>query len=219
MAAASDAAENEKLYDAVHAVGMEFCPALGITIPVGKDSMSMRTAWRDGANDKSVTSPLSLIASGFAPVTDVRRTLTPELKNADSVLLLVDLGKGRNRMGGSALAQVFERSGGEAPDAPQPEVLRAFFAAMQQLNAEGRLLAYHDRSDGGLFVAALEMAFAGHCGVSLTLDDEAKAVGQAFSEELGAVVQVMADDAEAVVARLRESWSASCRCRRTYAGQ
>jgi phosphoribosylformylglycinamidine synthase len=206
MAAASDAAENEKLYDAVHAVGMEFCPALGISIPVGKDSMSMAMRWSQDGATKTVLSPLSLIVSGFAPVTEVRRTLTPELQAVeDDVLIAIDLGEGRDRLGGSALAQVFSLHGGETPDAPAPEVLKSFFAAMQQLNAESKLLAYHDRSDGGFFITLLEMAFAGQRGVRIHVADEVNALLRLFSEELGGVVQVLARDAEEVLAALRKA--------------
>jgi len=201
MAAAGVEGEDEKLFDAVHAVGMEFCPALGMTIPVGKDSMSMKMSWRDGAEDKRVVSPMSVVMSGFAPVSDVSRTLTPELRDVESALLLIDLGEEKNRMGGSALAQVFEREGGECPDAPPPEMLLRFFAVMQHLNREGKLLAYHDRSDGGLFVALLEMAFAGRTGLEIEL--KSGGLDELFAEELGAVVQVAAKDVDAVVNELR----------------
>jgi phosphoribosylformylglycinamidine synthase len=183
MAAAGTPGEDARLYDAVKAVGAELCPALGIAIPVGKDSMSMRTVW-DG---KSVTAPLSLIVSGFAPVSDVRKTLTPELQldEGPTSLVLIDLGRGKNRLGGSALAQVFNEVGTETPDVDDPKALADFFALIQALNAEGRLLAYHDRSDGGLFVTLVEMAFASRCG----LDVVPTSVPALFSEELGAVVQ------------------------------
>jgi phosphoribosylformylglycinamidine synthase len=183
MAAAGSPGEDARLYDAVKAVGAELCPALGIAIPVGKDSMSMRTLW-DG---KSVTAPLSLIVSGFAPVSDVRKTLTPELRldEGPTSLVLIDLGRGKNRLGGSALAQVFNEVGAETPDVDDPKALADFFALIQALNAEGKLLAYHDRSDGGLFVTLVEMAFASRCG----LDVVPTSVPALFSEELGAVVQ------------------------------
>jgi len=200
MAAAGVEGEDEKLFDAVRAVGMEFCPALGMTIPVGKDSMSMKMSWRDGAEEKGVVAPLSVVMSGFAPVSDVRRTLTPELKTVESALVLIDLGEGKNRMGGSALAQVFEQDGGECADAPEPKVLRAFFGAIQKLNANGKLLAYHDRSDGGLFVTLVEMAFAGCVGLGIEL--ESGSLGELFNEELGAVLQVATSDADAVVREL-----------------
>jgi phosphoribosylformylglycinamidine synthase len=197
MAAAGEGQEDQKLFDAVHAVGMEFCPALGISIPVGKDSMSMKTKWREGSNAKAVVSPLSLIASGFAPVSDVRKTLTPQLVAADSVLVLIDLGAGKNRLGGSCLAQVYGQVGEEAPDAPSAERLKAFFDAIQQLNREGKLLAYHDRSDGGLFVTLVEMAFAGNVGLEIDMDSVD--LPSLFSEELGAVVQVASTDLDAVL--------------------
>jgi phosphoribosylformylglycinamidine synthase len=217
MAAAGVDGEDEKLFDAVRAVGMEFCPALGMTIPVGKDSMSMKMRWSDDGVEKSVVSPLSVVMSGFAPVSDVRRTLTPELKAVDNVLILIDFGEGMNRLGGSCLAQVFEKSGGECADAPSALALKAFFAAMQRLNRDGKLLAYHDRSDGGLFVTLVEMAFAGRCGLEIELSRHAapepfaenakgrgtRILGELFSEELGAVVQVSAADCAAVLEVLR----------------
>jgi phosphoribosylformylglycinamidine synthase len=200
MAAAGEAQEDQKLYDAVHAVGMEFCPALGMTIPVGKDSMSMKTKWAgESGKTKTVLSPLSLVVSGFAPVSDVRRTLTPQLCEGDAPLILIDLGQGKNRLGGSCLAQVYGQVGNEAPDAPAAEVMKAFFAAMQQLNREGKLLAYHDRSDGGLFVTLVEMAFAGRMG--LEIDLPIAGLAELFSEELGAVVQVDAKNTAEVLAR------------------
>ena len=201
MAAAGVAGEEEKLFDAVHAVGMELCPALGMTIPVGKDSMSMKMGWREGTEAKSVVSPLSLIVSGFAPVTDVTKTLTPELKPGDTTLVLIDLGEAQNRLGGSALAQVFERNCGPCADTPSAVVLKNFFAKIQRLNNDGRLFAYHDRSDGGLFVTLVEMAFAGGMGLEIALADHSLAA--LFSEELGAVVQVRSNDADAVVNELR----------------
>jgi len=197
MAAAGEGQEDQKLFDAVHAVGMEFCPALGMTIPVGKDSMSMKTKWANNGETKEVISPLSLIVSGFAPVSDVRRTLTPQLCSGDALLILIDLGAGKNRLGGSCLAQVYGQIGDEAPDAPAPELMKAFFAVLQQLNRDGKLLAYHDRSDGGLFVTLMEMAFAGHLG--LEIDLPSADLGELFSEELGAVVQVSAKDSAEVL--------------------
>jgi len=197
MAAAGQGIEDQKLFDAVHAVGMEFCPALGISIPVGKDSMSMKTQWSEAGEKKSVISPLSLIVSGFAPVEDVRRTLTPQLKLGDNLLLLIDLGNECNRMGGSCLAQVYGLAGDNPPDATDPLDLQYFFRAIQQLNREGKLLAYHDRSDGGLFVTLLEMAFAGQTGLEITLPIPAAlhllSLRTLFTEELGAVIQIAAD--------------------------
>ena len=206
MAAAGQGDEDQKLFDAVHAIGMELCPALGITIPVGKDSLSMKLRWTEPGPDgtteqKSVTSPLSLVVSGFAPVTDVRRTLTPELKSGEpSTLLLIDLGGRKNRLGGSCLAQVYNGTGDQAPDTPAPALLKAFFDALQQLNRDGKLLAYHDRSDGGLFVTLAEMAFAGRTGLQIDLSGDAAETASAplpalFSEELGAVLQVRAHEA------------------------
>jgi phosphoribosylformylglycinamidine synthase len=203
MAAAGEGQEDQKLFDAVHAVGMEFCPALGMTIPVGKDSMSMKTKWREGGELKAVVSPLSLIVSGFAPVSDVRRTLTPQLREGDASLILIDLGERKNRLGGSCLAQVYGQVGDETPDAPEAEVLKAFFDAMQQFNSEGKLLAYHDRSDGGLFVTLVEMAFAGRMRLEIELP--VAGLEQLFSEELGAVVQVATKDVAEVLARLNHA--------------
>jgi phosphoribosylformylglycinamidine synthase len=200
MAAAGEGDEDQKLFDAVHAVGMEFCPALGMTIPVGKDSMSMKTKWREGDTSKAVVSPLSLIVSGFAPVTNVRKTLTPQLREGDASLILIDLGETKNRLGGSCLAQVYGQVGDDAPDAPSPEILKTFFDAIQHLNRENKLLAYHDRSDGGLFVTLAEMAFAGNMGLEIHLPSAG--LPQLFSEELGAVIQVAADDVAEVLARL-----------------
>jgi phosphoribosylformylglycinamidine synthase len=191
MAAAGEGQEDQKLFDAVHAVGMEFCPALGITIPVGKDSMSMRTRWREGDTAKSVVSPLSLIISGFAPVADVRLTLTPELQPVSSSLLFIDLGEGSDRLGGSCLAQVYGQTGDNCPDAPAPSKLKAFFDTIQKLVRVQKLLAYHDRSDGGLFVTLAEMAFAGHTGLDVDLPSVTLEI--LFSEELGAVLQVASE--------------------------
>jgi phosphoribosylformylglycinamidine synthase len=210
MAAAGWPGEDARLYDAVRAVGAELCPALGIAIPVGKDSMSMRTVWEERGEKRAVVAPLSLIVSAFAPVVDVRRTLTPELRvdRGETELLLVDLGGGRHRLGGSALAQVYGTIGAGAPDVDDPARLAGFFAAVQTLSAEGTIVAYHDRSDGGLVVTLLEMAFAGGCGLEVDVGGAA-AVGVPdaavlFAEELGAVLQVRAADA----ARVREVFAA-----------
>ncbi len=203
MAAAGAAGEDEKLFDAVHALGMELCPALGLTIPVGKDSMSMKMNWRENGEPRSVISPLSVIISGFAPVTDVRRTLTPQLQ-PEGALLLIDLGEGRNRLGNSALAQVYNLTGGETPDTPEPDELLAFFNTIQQLNRAGKLLAYHDRSDGGLFVTLAEMAFAGRVGLEVDLTASSP-LESLFSEELGAVVQVRIEDTAAILNQLRDA--------------
>jgi len=221
MSAADHPGENQALYDAVHAVGMELCPALGIAIPVGKDSMSMRTAWQEEndkgeVEEKSVTSPLSLVITGFAPVTDAMKTLTPQINLAqdESDLLLIDLGGGQNRLGGSALAQVYGQVGSECPDLDDPEDLKAFFAVIQGLNAEGKLLAYHDRSDGGLLVTLLEMAFAAHAGLEIKLDwlvdEPAEAVDALFAEELGAVIQVNREHTEEVLAQFAAAGIETC---------
>jgi phosphoribosylformylglycinamidine synthase len=222
MSAANHPGENQALYDAVHAVGMELCPALGIAIPVGKDSMSMRTAWEEGdadgetSEEKSVTSPLSLTVTGFAPVVDAMRTLTPQinLEQDESDLILIDLGGGRNRLGGSALAQVYGQIGDDCPDLDDPEDLKAFFAVIQGLNAEGKLLAYHDRSDGGLLVTLLEMAFAAHAGLEIKLDwlvdEPVEAVDALFAEELGAVIQVNRKHTEEVFAQFAAAGIETC---------
>jgi phosphoribosylformylglycinamidine synthase len=230
MAAAGYPGEDAALYETVRAVALEFCPALGVSIPVGKDSLSMRTAW-DG---KEVVSPLSLIVSAFAPMEDARATLTPQLRTdcGETELVLVDLGQGKNRLGGSILAQVFSQLGDQAPDA-DPRLVKAFFQAIQELRPQ--LLAYHDRSDGGLFAAVCEMAFAGHCGVTLNLDaltfdpavddvDAFKrnaeeqlagrlndlALAALFNEELGAVLQIRAADRGRAMDVLRRAGLGHC---------
>jgi phosphoribosylformylglycinamidine synthase len=211
MAAAGSPGEDAALFDTVRAVALDLCPALGISIPVGKDSMSMRTAWADGGERREVVSPLSLIVSAFAPCDDVRGTLTPQLRLdcGPTVLVLADLAPGRARLGGSVLAQVFGQIGHETPDVDHPAAIRGLFSALRELRLAGRVLAYHDRSDGGLFVALCEMAFAGRAG--LVIDAAAVAgterqgtadaalLANLFSEELGAVVQVREDDAAAVI--------------------
>jgi phosphoribosylformylglycinamidine synthase len=246
MAAPAVPGDAADLYAAVQAVGMELCPALGITIPVGKDSMSMSTVWNDGDRQKRITAPISLIVSAFAHCADVRLTLTPQLQSAtgvppassghlsgtgvlpislanpvhsraagatidDSVLLLIDLGGGKNRLGGSILAQVLSQMGEATPDVDNTADLKNFWNAIQQLGRERKLLAYHDRSDGGLFATAVEMAFAGHVGVDLDLPvvervgpnaHPSSAIAQLFSEEIGAVIQVRAADLDAVFAVL-----------------
>ncbi|MBK1718254.1 phosphoribosylformylglycinamidine synthase [Thiocystis violacea] len=203
MAAAGHPGEDARLYATVHAVGMELCAELGIAIPVGKDSMSMKTVWQTGEGERrEMTAPLSLIVSAFAPVSDVRRTLTPRLRTdqGDTDLILIDLGRGRNRLGGSCLAQVFNHLGDEAPDLDRPDLLKRFFAAIQELREEDLILAYHDRSDGGLLTTLCEMAFAGRCGVDVDLaaigPDDLAAL---FSEELGAVIQVRHTDTDDVL--------------------
>ncbi len=196
MAAAGHPGEDANLFDTVEAVGAELCRDLGIAIPVGKDSLSMRARWDDGDGEFQVVAPVSLIVSAFAPVADVRRHLTPQLRRvaSGSRLLLLDLGEGANRLGGSCLAQVFDRNGGEVPDLDNPDSLQRFFAAIQSLAAKGLVLAYHDRSDGGLLATVAEMMFAGRLGASLQLPaSDRDRLGMLFSEELGAVIQV-ADD-------------------------
>ncbi len=208
MVPAGHPGEDAGLYDAVHAVGMELCPALGIAIPVGKDSMSMKTVWQAGDEQRSVTAPLSLVITAFAPVEDVRRTLTPQLRTdcGDTDLLLVDLGKGRNRLAGSALAQVYKQMGHHPPDVDDAGALRSFFKTVQSLNSAGLLLAYHDRSDGGLFATVCELAFAGHCGVSVQLDELGEdPLAVMFTEELGAVVQVRREDTGAVLQQFHDA--------------
>ena len=195
MAAAGYPGEDHKLYATVKAVGMELCPELGITIPVGKDSMSMRTVWEDKGGKKSMAAPLSLIVSAFAPVLDVRKTVTPRLRTdlGASTLVLLDLGLGSDRLGGSALAQVYGQLGDEAPDLHSASDLARFFDFIQECLERKLLLAYHDRSDGGLFVTLAEMAFAGHCGLDIALDNITSAgeiADSLFAEELGAVIQV-----------------------------
>ena len=237
MAACGQPGQDAALFDTVKAVGMELCPALGISIPVGKDSLSMRTTWNDAEGAKSVISPVSLIVSAFAPVPDVRLALTPQLRTdaGDTALILIDLGRGKNRMGASALAQVMQQLGNDTPDVDNPQDLKAFFAAIQQLNSERKLLAYHDRSDGGLFVTLCEMAFAGRCGVSVNLDiltlegehasdwgDSKNWAGQVaerrnemslralFNEELGAVIQVRAEQRSEAMNVLRAHGLGAC---------
>ncbi len=207
MASTGEGGDDAALFDTVRAVGEALCPALGVAIPVGKDSLSMQTVWRDGQGDKRMRAPLSLIVSAFAPVFDVRAALTPQLAPdpEGTELLLIDLGAGANRLGASALAQVYDRVGTHPPDLDDPARLRGFFAAVQAANAAGLLHAYHDRSDGGLFACVCEMAFAGGCGVDVDLDGVGSdPVVAAFSEELGAVVQIDSGrrgDVEAVFAK------------------
>ena len=235
MAACGSPGEDAKLYDSVKAIGMELCPALGISIPVGKDSLSMSTSWEDQSEAKKVVAPVSLIISAFASVQDARKTLTPllQLKNKngfsqESELILIDLGRGKNRMAGSILAQVLNQSGKAAPDVDHPEDLKALATAVIELRNENKLLAYHDRSDGGLLACVAEMAFASHCGISLNVDMIAIDAGKEpdygdaknwaqqisgrrheqtmralFNEELGAVIQVLKEDRDSVFAVLR----------------
>ena len=235
MAACGEPGQDAALYETVKAVGMELCPALGVSIPVGKDSLSMRTVWKDGSDSKKVTSPVSLIVSAFATLADVRGTLTPQLNTAeaDTTLILIDLGKGQMRMGGSILAQSLQCEDGAVPDLDDPKDLVNLVNAINALRAQGQILAYHDRSDGGLFASCCEMAFAGNVGVSLNIDmllvegdgisdsrmdtgdskNWASQVGARrdeltlkalFNEELGAVIQVRTDVRNAVMQTLRE---------------
>jgi len=201
MCACGEEGEDAALFETVRAVGMELCPRLGVAIPVGKDSLSMRTLWRTSAGrDEKMTAPLSLVVSAFAPVRDIRLTVTADLKPGDSELILIDLGMGRNRLGGSALARVYNQVGDAVPDLDDPARFTAFFAAVQDLVAERLLMAYHDRSDGGLFVTLAEMAFGGRIGVQAdvgALDADPRAA--LFAEELGAVLQVAAGGADAVL--------------------
>ena len=201
MAACGDPAEDATLFDTVKAVGEELCPALGIAIPVGKDSLSMRSGWTAPEGPRSVWAPVSLIVSAFAPVTDARRTLTPQLRldRGPSTLLLVDLGGGRNRLGGSCLAQVYGALGDVPADLDDPQCLRGFFAAIRECARAGWLLAYHDRSDGGLFVTLAEMAFAGRCGLDVDLGPNVSPVPMLYAEELGAVLQVRDADLASVI--------------------
>ncbi|EMM0381932.1 phosphoribosylformylglycinamidine synthase [Pluralibacter gergoviae] len=211
MAAAGHPGEDAGLYAAVKAVGEELCPALGLTIPVGKDSMSMKTRWQEGSEQREMTSPLSLVITAFGRVEDVRRTVTPQLSTEDNALLLIDLGKGHNALGATALAQVYRQLGDKPADVRSPEQLKGFWEAMQTLVAERKLLAWHDRSDGGLLVTLAEMAFAGHCGVEVDIaalgDDRLAAL---FNEELGGVIQVRAEDRAVVEQIFTDRGLADC---------
>jgi phosphoribosylformylglycinamidine synthase len=219
MSPAGHPGEDAGLYEAVKAIGEELCPALGLTIPVGKDSMSMRTQWTEekttgnGDNtlvEKSVTSPMSLIITAFGVVEDIRKTVTPELRTdlGDTRLIAIDLSKGKMRLGGSCLAQVYKQLGNETPDVDCPETLKGFFNAMQALVRDEKLIAYHDISDGGLFTSVVEMAFAGHTGVDIDLTKFTSTSGNdvdvLFNEELGAVIQIRENDVEAIFAVFAE---------------
>jgi len=205
MAAAGHIGEDSALYDAVETVGMELCPALGIAVPVGKDSMSMKTVWQDGDQSKAVISPVSLNITTFAPVTDVRKTVTPQLRTdlGDSELLLIDLGKGQNRIGASCLAQVYSQIGDVSADLDDAQDLLNLFNATQAMLADDLIVAYHDRSDGGLLVTLLEMAFAGHCGLNVDISALGSEKTAALcSEEVGVVIQVTSDNKATVDAML-----------------
>ncbi len=206
MAACGHSGEDALLYDTVKAVGMELCPQLGIAIPVGKDSLSMKTVWQENGETKAVTSPLSLIISAFAPVTDASKTLTPQLRTdlGETQLLYIDLGHGHNRLAASALAQVYQQTGHRGPDVDDARTLKNFFTAMQLLKQDDLLLAYHDRSDGGLITTLSEMAFAGRCGLDIELDGMGDALPVLFNEELGAVVQIRAEHQDAVFEILQQ---------------
>ena len=220
MAPAGHPGEDAALFDTVKAVGMELCPELGIAIPVGKDSMSMKTVWQQDGEERAVTAPLSLIITAFAPVSDVRSTMTPQLSQQPGTLLIaIDLGRGKNRLGASALAQVYKQIGDTAPDLDEPQLLKNFFSVIQDLNHQGKLLAYHDRSDGGLFTTLCEMAFAGHCGMSVdisallgeqSIEDGADAAAVLFNEELGAVIQIQSSDVEFILRDLASAGLADC---------
>jgi phosphoribosylformylglycinamidine synthase len=208
MAPAGHEGEDAALFNTVKTVGMELCPALGISIPVGKDSMSMKTVWEEDGQKKAVTSPISLVVTAFANTKDVRKTLTPQLRTdlGESELILIDLGNGKNRLGGSALAQVYGQIGNIAPDVDSPAQLKAFFEQIQALNSTAKILAYHDRSDGGLFSTLAEMAFAGHCGVQTDLSSlQGDIISALFNEELGAVIQVRSADAVAILSQLNKA--------------
>ena len=218
MAACGAPGEDARLFDAVKAAS-EFCIGLGISIPVGKDSLSMRTSWTDAGEKKTVTSPVSLIVSAAAPVTNAMLTLTPEIKKTpvleDSMLVLVDLGLGKNRMGGSILAQTTQRFGDTAPDCEDPTLLGRFVTSLRKLELSGCVMSYHDRADGGLFAAAAEMQFASRIGIRLTLDSLLEAHGATvlntlFNEELGALIQVPSDRVKEVVAEMRAAGLADC---------
>lgn len=203
MAAVGYKHEDEKLFQAVQALGEEFCPALNITIPVGKDSLSMRTRWQEDEEERSVTSPLSLIITAFSPVVSTDKTLTPELHTvSDTALILVDLGGGKQRMGGSALHQVTGAVSGESPDI-EPQTLQNFFTTITKLKKQHKLLAYHDRSDGGLFTTLAEMAFTARAGLAIELAElPGETIEKLFNEELGAVLQVRQADADEVLSEI-----------------
>ena len=213
MAAAAHPGEYAGLYDAVEAVGLELAPELGIAIPVGKDSLSMKTVWTHDNEERSVTSPMSLVVTGFAPVKDVRLTLTPQLRTdaGETDIFLIDLGLGKNRLGGSCLAQVFNQTGSDAPDVDSATQLRGLFVAIQGLQQSNQLLAYHDRSDGGLFVALAEMAFAGNIGVRAQIQSLPKdSIASLFNEELGALIQVRSSAYAAVLAAFEMAGLGDC---------
>ena len=205
MAAPSVPGDAVDLYEAVKAIGMELCPELGVTIPVGKDSMSMSTVWKDKQGEKRVTAPTSLIISAFARCEDIRLSLTPQLiQDTDTCLILIDLGRGKNRLGSSILAQTLSQMGEATPDVDSAADLKNFWNVIQQLGAEKKLLAYHDRSDGGLLAAAVEMGFAGNTGLTIELAPGADPFAALFAEELGAIIQVKNGDKGSVMAALAQ---------------
>ena len=206
MAAAGHPGEDAGLYQAVKAIGEELCPALGLAIPVGKDSMSMKTTWQQDGEQKTVTSPLSLVISAFARVEDVRKTITPQLcTDEDNLLLFIDLSKGHQALGATALAQVYRHLGQRTADVHDAKELAAFYQAIQSLVVQNTLLAYHDRSDGGLLVTLAEMAFAGHCGIDIDINSlGSDVIASLFNEELGAVIQIRNGDLEKVMACFKQ---------------
>ena len=213
MSPAGHPGEDAGLYEAVKAVGEELCPALGLTIPVGKDSMSMKTKWEENGEQKEVTSPLSLIITAFARVEDVRKTITPQLRTdkGNTSLVLIDLGNGQNRLGATALAQVYKQLGDKPADVDNAAQLKGFYEGVQTLVANDQVVAYHDKGDGGLFVTLAEMAFAGHCGVKADIADLGDdALAALFNEELGAVLQVKNEDLDAVLSTLAANGLEAC---------
>lgn len=213
MAACGHEGEDAGLYEAVRTLGMELCPSLDLTVPVGKDSMSMKTSWQDGGTERSVTAPLSLVVSAFARCEDVRKTMTPQLRTdqGPTRIIYIDLSEGRHHLGGTALAQVYGQIGQKSPDLQYPVRLKGLFDAIQFLHRQDLMLAYHDISDGGLFVTLLEMAFAGHTGIEIRLDglDEDN-LAALFGEEPGAVIQVCSEDLEKVLNILSSHGLANC---------
>jgi len=214
MAACGSEGEDAALFDTVKTVGMDVCPDLGIAIPVGKDSLSMKTVWNEDGTDKTMTSPLSLIITSFAPVLDVSKTLTPQLQGEDTVLILLDLGAGKNRLGGSVLAQTYNQIGNEVPDLDDTALFKIFFDSIQSLNSQDKILAYHDRSDGGLLATVAEMVFAGRKGAEIELDslvaENEDLLAALFNEELGAVIQVKQSDVDDVMDFLSDAGLEQC---------
>ena len=213
MSPAGHPGEDAGLYEAVKAVGEELCPALGLTIPVGKDSMSMKTKWEENGEQKEVTSPLSLVITAFARIEDIRKTVTPQLRTdkGETSLVLIDLGNGKNRMGATALAQVYKQLGDKPADVDNAAQLKGFYEGIQTLIANDQVVAYHDKGDGGLFVTLAEMAFAGHCGVSANIEALGEdTLAALFNEELGAVIQVRNDDLDSVLSTLAANELGEC---------